>query len=387
MIKSLAILGSTGSIGCSLLDLIRKDKKNFNIKLLTANRNYKKLINQAQEFKVKNIIVTNKSAYQKLILKKNKNLNIYNNFTCLKKIFKNNKLDITMSSISGIAGLDPSLKIIPMTKRILIANKESIICGWNLIKKLLKKNNTHFIPIDSEHFSIWSLLDQNRQANIEKVFITASGGPFLNLPLNKFSKIKPNIALKHPRWKMGKKISIDSATLMNKVFEVIEAKNIFEIPYKKIKIFIHQESYLHAFIKFNNGLTKLLVHDTDMKIPIFNALYHKTQKKLISKKLDIYKINNFKLLNVDKIKFPSINLLNLMPNKPSLFETIVLTANDELVKLFLEKKISFSDITRILFKIIKMSEFRHYKTIEPKNLKQILELSNKVCLKTRSMCI
>ena len=142
-----------------------------------------------------------------------------------------------MSSITGLSGLEPTLKSIRFTKKILIANKEAIICGWNLINKELKKYNTKFIPVDSEHFSIWSLLQNNKTQNIDKIYITASGGPFLKLALNKFSKISIKKALKHPNWKMGKKISIDSATMMNKLFEIIEAKNIFNLEYKKIFAF------------------------------------------------------------------------------------------------------------------------------------------------------
>ena len=177
-----------------------------------------------------------------------------------------------MSAISGLSGLEPTLISIKHTKNMLIANKESIICGWNLIEKELKKNKTNFIPIDSEHFSIFSLLENNRTDSIDKVYITASGGPFIDFPKKKFKKISPKEALKHPSWQMGKKISIDSATLMNKVFEVIEAKKIFNLDYKNISILTHPNSYVHSIIKFNNGLTKVLIHDPDMTIPIFNSI-------------------------------------------------------------------------------------------------------------------
>ena len=178
-----------------------------------------------------------------------------------------------MSSITGLNGLLPTLKSIKHTKKILIANKESIICGWNLINKELKKYNTNFVPVDSEHFSIWSLLQNYNSNDIDKIFITASGGPFLKLPKKQFSNISVKKALNHPNWSMGKKITIDSATLMNKVFEVIEAKNIFNLSYGKISILTHPKSYLHAITKFKNGLTKLLLHDPDMKIPIYNSIY------------------------------------------------------------------------------------------------------------------
>jgi len=238
----IAILGSTGSIGKTLLDIIRKDPKNFEIILLTANKNYKLLLKQAKEFKVKNLIITNKKKFD--LIKNNSiklNLNIYNNFVNFSKIFTN-KVDYTMSSITGINGLEPTLKIIKYSKRIAIANKESIICGWNLINKELKKNKTDFIPVDSEHFSLWYGIQNLNINKIEKIFLTASGGPFNNLPLNKFKNITIAQALKHPNWKMGKKISIDSATMINKIYEVIEAKNIFNTSYKKIEILINPNS-------------------------------------------------------------------------------------------------------------------------------------------------
>ena len=378
----IAILGSTGSIGKTLLDIIRKDPKNFEIILLTANKNYKLLLKQAKEFKVKNLIITNKKRFD--LIKNNSiklNLNIYNNFLNFSKIFTN-KVDYTMSSITGINGLEPTLKIIKYSKRIAIANKESIICGWNLINKELKKNNTDFIPVDSEHFSLWYGI-QNLDINkIEKIFLTASGGPFKNLPLNKFKNITIAQALKHPNWKMGKKISIDSATMINKIYEVIEAKNIFNCSYKKIEILIHPHSYVHAILKFDTGLTKIIIHDTTMRVPIFNTLYSDDNKKLKSKKLNIDKLNNLDLQKINIKRYPMIRLLNLLPSKHSLFETVIVSANDTLVQLFLENKIKFTDIQKKLFNIINKRQFINYKNKSPKTIRDIIELNNYVRLKT-----
>ena len=234
MKKKIAILGSTGSIGENTLEIIKRDKKNFDVNLLTTNKNVKKIYKQAKEFKVKNIIISDLNAYKKAKIQfKKSKINFYNNYDNLNKILKT-KNDLIMSSITGLNGLYPTLNSIKFTKKILIANKESIICGWSLINKELKKNKTNFIPVDSEHFSIWSLLKSYNSINVEKIYITASGGPFLKLPKKKFSNISIKKALSHPNWKMGKKITIDSATLMNKVFEVIEAKNIFDLDYDKI---------------------------------------------------------------------------------------------------------------------------------------------------------
>ena len=386
MKKKIVILGSTGSIGKTLINILKKDKKNIHIELLSINKNIKELSKQLKIFKVKNIIITDnlKFTEAKKIFK-NRKINIYNNYECLNKIFRNKKVDYIMNAISGLAGLNPTLKIIKYSKKIAIANKESIICGWSLIEKELKKNKTEFIPVDSEHFSIWSLIDKSNNNKIDRIFITASGGPFNNYPLNKFKLITPKLALKHPNWNMGKKISVDSATMMNKVFEIIEAQKLFNIEYKKLSILVHPNSYVHAIIKFNNGLTKILIHDTNMTIPIFNSIYHNSEKKLKTKKLNFSIINDLNFKIVDKNKFPVVNIINSIPEKDSLFETIVVSANDKLVNMFLEGKIHFTDISKILLKVIKYKKFQKYKRISPKNIDEIINLSDYVSLKINSL--
>ncbi|MDA7831772.1 1-deoxy-D-xylulose-5-phosphate reductoisomerase [Candidatus Pelagibacter sp.] len=387
--KRIAIFGSTGSIGSSLLKIIKDDKKIFKVELLTANKNYKKLIKQAKFFNVKNIVLTDYNSFliaTKLL--KNTKIKVFKNFDLLNKIFDmNKKIDYSMCAISGFQGLKPTIDIIKFTKTIAIANKESIICGWNLIKKDLKKYKTYFIPVDSEHFSIWSLLDNNNKNNFEKIYITASGGPFRKLSLKKFKNISVKDALKHPNWSMGKKITIDSATMMNKVFEIIEAKKIFDLNYKQLEILTHPKSYLHAIVKFNNGLSKLLVHDTNMTIPIFNSIYFKTDKKLKSKNIDIKTLNNLNLKKIDNVRFPVINILNNLSNEDSLFETIIVSANDKLVKLFLLNKIKFTDISNILLKICRITEFKKFSSIKPKNVEEINNLNDYVSLKIDTMSV
>ena len=387
MKKKIVILGSTSSIGKSLLNIIKNDKKNFKIELLTANTNYKDLIIQAKKFNVKNIIITDPNSFKKTkIICKNKKMNIFQNFTGLKKILPK-KVDYVMSAISGINGLLPTYKIISRTKLIAIANKEAIVCGWPIIKKELKKKKTKFIPVDSEHFSIFSLLDRKNVNNIEKIYITASGGPFINLPKNKFKKIKLSDALKHPNWRMGKKITIDSATLMNKVFEVIEAKNIFNIDYKKILILTHPKSYVHAIIKFKNGISKFLIHDPDMKIPIYNSIFNQEGKNFKSKPLDFKTLNNLNLKKVDEKKFPLVRLLNELPQNSSLFETVIITVNDYLVYKFLNKKINFQKLNKLIYKISNLRDFQKFKKIKPKSVGQIYKLRNYVHLKIKSLGI
>ena len=385
MKKKIAILGSTGSIGKSLLSLIQKDKK-IEIILLSANKKSNYLIQQAKKFKVKNLVITNKKSYLKLISNKSikSRFNIFNNFDCFKKIFKR-KIDYTMSAITGIDGLSPTLDIIKHTKNIAIANKESIICGWDLLKKELKKYNTNFIPVDSEHFSIWfELLSNNKNSNIKKIYITASGGPFRNRKINSFRNISIKDAINHPNWKMGKKISIDSATMVNKIFELIEARNIFDISYDQLSIIIHPESYIHAIIEYDNGLSKIILHETDMKIPIFKSLYFPKIKKYRSKDIDFKKINNLELSSADTKRYPSLKILNYLPKKSSLFETILVSTNDELVDLFLNKKINFNDISKNLLKIVKHSKYLKYKLLKAKKIGDIISLNSYVRSKIKN---
>ena len=387
MKKEIAILGSTGSIGKNLISIINQYPNQYEIKLLTANKDYKTLLKQAKKFKVKNLIITNLNSYEK-IKKQSKKLNIkiFKDFNNLNKIFKK-KINYTLSAITGIEGLVPTLNLIKYSEIISIANKESIICAWNLINKEIVKNKTEFIPLDSEHFSLWFSIQGQKIQNVKEFFLTASGGPFYNFTLNKLRKAKISDAINHPNWKMGKKISIDSATMINKVYEVIEAKNIFNISHKKIKILVHPKSYIHAIVKFNNGLIKLIAHDTTMKIPIFNSINTNNNLTFKTKDVNIDILNNLEFSSVNLKKYPMVKILKLLPDKPSLYETVIVSANDTLVSLFLDKKITFLDIHKNLLKIIKLNEFLKYKKISPKNVKDIIKLNQYVRLKCIRMSI
>jgi len=393
MKKKIAILGSTGSIGKILLNIVKKNKKIFDIILLTANKDHKTLFNQAKKCGVKNLIITNQVSY-KILKKKCKKtkINVYDNYNSFNKIFKK-KADYTMNSIVGFAGLKPTLEIIKFTKQIAIANKESIICGWNLIKKESIYYKTKIIPIDSEHFSIWSSLNElnindgiNLNKSIKNLFITASGGPFINTSHKNFKNIKINQAIKHPTWKMGKKISIDSATLVNKLFEVIEAQRLFNIDINKISIKIHPKSYIHSIIKFRNGLIKICAHEPNMIIPIANSL----DKNLYYKSKNIVNfniLNNLKFTDVDIKKFPVIKILKKYPNYCTLFDTALVSINDELVNLFLNKKISFNDIFKNLNIILNLKIIKQLKNKIPKTYKEISEINDFVRLKTLKLSV
>jgi len=374
MKKKIAVIGSTGSIGKSLLRLI--DKKNIEIVLLVANKNYTSLINQATFFNVKNIIITDYNSY-KLAIKFNKNnkIKIHNNFDNIKSII-NKKIDYVMSSVSGISGLLPTFIMIKFTKKIAIANKESLICAWPLIKKELVKHKTIFIPVDSEHFSVWTEIENVNPNNINKIYLTASGGPLLNRKIKTLKNVNYKDILKHPTWNMGKKISVDSATMMNKFFEVMEAKNIFNLDYDKINILIHPDSYVHAIIEYKNGISKIILHDTTMAIPIFNTIYSNNEVYPDHKRIDINKLNSLNFQKVSIKKYPVISFLKNLPKKHSLFETVIVAINDVLVGEYLNKKIRFEDISKLFLKNVNLKCYKKYKKLRANKIDDIIILNN-----------
>jgi len=375
MKQSISILGSTGSVGMSALNIIDKKKKNFTLKLLSTNKNYSLISKQLIKYKPKIVIIIDQNTFRKIKQKfKYKNIKILNNFNSIN--FKK-KSDITISAISGIAGLLPTIKMIKLSKKILIANKESIICGWGLLKNHALKNNTKIVPIDSEHFSILKLLENHKINEIKKIYITASGGPFLNYKIHQFKKIKPKDALKHPKWKMGKKITIDSSTLMNKILELIEAQKLFNIPNSKLDILIHPNSLVHAIVELKNGLIKFIYHETSMIIPLANAIFDGNlniedfYKTKIKNKKKI--IENLTFQKVNQKLFPIIKLKDRINEHPST-SIIINAVNEVLVDQFLQKKLPFLSISKMIMTIMNDRNYTKYAIRRPKNIKQINEI-------------
>jgi 1-deoxy-D-xylulose-5-phosphate reductoisomerase len=353
--KKICILGSTGSIGRTTLEIILKNKKDFDVVLLSGNNNVKLLISQAKKFKPKYVYSNNNFFKEKVkTFCKNNNISFIDDLNSLKKI----KFDVTIAAISGMAGLLPTINIIKYSKKILIANKESIICGWKFILKELKKHHCNFTPIDSEHFSILNLIENKNLNSVKYIYLTASGGPFFKKKIN-LNKVTPTQAAKHPNWKMGKKISIDSANLMNKVLEVIEASLIFNLPINKFKVIIHPQSLIHAIIEFKNGLSSMLYHYNDMKIPITNSLYNNFYN---------YKNNDHKFLSQNKLTFieanskknPSLKILNLNNVLTENGFILINALNEILVQKFLINKITFPDITNKLIGILNTNIVKNY---------------------------
>ena len=379
--KTFAILGSTGSIGKSSLSVI-DNLKNSKVELIFADKNFRKILNQIKIYKPKVVVVNSLKTFIKIkkIFKK-KRIIILNDYKDSKKYLK--KIDITISAIPGINGLEPTIFFTEFSKKVLIANKESVICGWNLILKKAKKFNTRLIPIDSEHFSIDFLLRNYSLDQINKIYITASGGPFLNLDKNSLKNIQPHQAIKHPKWKMGKKISIDSATLMNKVLEIIEAVKLFSINLKKFEIIVHPQSLVHSIIELKNGLRVFLYHEPDMRIPIANAI---NQSNIYSKVFDTdYKklSNVLTFFPVNKKKFPIekvINKININNSSPILINA----ANEIFVDQFLKKKIKFLDIFKFLDNFLNSIDYIKTSKIKSNSIEEIRKIDligRKIALK------
>ena len=377
MKKKLSIFGCTGSIGDSTFKLFKKKNKEYKFYILTGFKNYNKIKILIKKYKPSFFVIFDYDTYKKIKKNyKNRNIKILNSKDFLTYKFK--KSDISILAIPGIAGLNPTLKAIQFSKKVLVANKESIICGWELINKFLKKYKVEILPVDSEHFSIMKLIKGIDKKYIEKIYLTASGGPFLNHPLKSMKKILPSEAINHPKWKMGKKISVDSATLMNKIFEVIEANKLFSIDLRRIEILIHPQSLVHAIIKFKNGLYKFLYFETDMAIPIGNALYEdKFQIKNLQKVTQKIKknsiANNLNFYKVDPKKFPAIKLKPILDKYKSL-PIILNAANEIFVDQFLKKNMSFSSIINYMFYLLKDPKMRKYAIKKPSNLKTILSI-------------
>ena len=350
----IAILGSTGSIGKVSLNVISKYKYLFDIQLLVCNTNYETILVQISKFFPRYVYVENDRVRERLkAIKFKKTIIIDNMKIFFNKYNKNSKLDKTILGISSFDGLSYAFNFLKYTKELLIANKESIICGGNLLLKKASQNNCKILSIDSEHYCISQTISNDDKSNIDSIYLTASGGPFLNKPKSFYMKSSIKNVIKHPRWSMGKKISVDSATLVNKIFEMIEAHILFKIPISKIKIKIHPESLVHSSVVYKNGLVKMIMHNTSMTIPIRNVLLN---NKSLDQTRNFFKIEknftlNFNETNLKQFKIleTGLNVINLGHTSWIMFNVI----NDLLVQKFLDNKIFFHEIVDNLIKFFK----------------------------------
>ena len=321
-----------------------KKKNSFKINYLSADKNYKLICKQILKYKPRVFFVKNREVYQKIKKKfKNTKIKVFNNFE-LKNFYKT---DITISAIPGIEGLRPTLLAVKSCKKILIANKESVICGWHLLKSNSLKYNTDIVPVDSEHYSIFKLLNNEDQNLIKKIYITASGGPFLKFKKKEFKKIKPKDALKHPKWKMGKKISIDSATMVNKALEIIEAKYLFNLEDSQIDAIIHPQAVVHAMVNYKNGITTALLNKPDMRIPISTLFFKFNDYTNKTTELNLLEYSKLEFYAINTERYPAIKLGKEVMKIGGLAPNAFNYLNEILVSYFLKNVIKFADITAL----------------------------------------
>ncbi len=381
--KKISILGATGSVGINTLKIIAWNKSKYNVIALTSNKNYKKLARLALMFNCKYAVIGEKKYFSNL-----KEELFGSNIKCLagyKSICEVSSLnvDILISAIIGIAGLKPTFAGIGNAKILAIANKESVISAGNLLFKKARLKKTKIIPLDSEHNAIYQILQNENKKSIKNIILTASGGPFLRMNKKNFKNITVADALKHPNWKMGKKITIDSATLVNKVIEVIEASILFNLSLKQIEIFIHPASLIHGIVNFIDGSSHLVASSPDMKVPISFALSWPDRSIINQVKfINFIKNNDFNFIRPDYEKFPALSLKKIVSNSTFTKSTIIVlnAANEIAVDNFLKKNIKFNDIVKTIKKTI--YKFKHN---EVKTLKDILSVDFEARLLTNKI--
>lgn len=366
--KKIIILGSTGSIGKQALAIAREKKESYQIVALTCRKSINDLRNQIREFNPKAVCVFFEE--DAIELKKEfKKLDVFFGEDGLKEIVKI-EADIVLSALIGISGLAPTYSAIANGKDIALANKETLVAGGNLVMAEAKKSQIKLLPVDSEHSAIFQCLEANIGSKTKNIYLTASGGPFKDLTIDEMKTVNIKDALNHPNWNMGKKITIDSATMMNKGFEVIEASHLFNISGEQIKILIHKESIVHSAVEFCDNSIIAQMGVPDMKIPIGLAFSYPKREELNVERLDFFKEG--RNLHFEKPRpdiFTNIELAyNSLKEKGSM-GAFLNGANEKLVELFLDGKIAFLDIQETLYKLCE-----RYKSFEPHSIEEILEV-------------
>lgn len=365
MKKRVAILGSTGSIGEQALEVIDKHTDKFELVAISAGSNFEKLINQAKKFKPKYVGIQEEKYKEDVIsCLKNLNIKVIAGDDASRNIVSECDADIILISIVGFAGIYPTIEAIKQGKDIALANKETIVVAGEYISKLIKENNVKIIPVDSEHSAIFQCLQGESAEDIEKIYLTASGGPFRGKKKEDLINIVKEDALKHPNWCMGNKITIDSATLMNKGLEAIEAKWLFNLSPEQIEVIIHPQSIIHSIVQFKDGSMKAQMSLPDMRLPILYSLSYPERIKSELPRLDLHVYQQLTFEKPDMTTFPCLELALYALNKGGNIPCILNAANEEAVKAFLYDKIKFYDIPKIVERMIFTATYIKSPTIE-----------------------
>ncbi len=349
--KEIAVLGSTGSIGTQTLDIVRKHSDKVKVKALASSKFSQKLKQQIEEFRPKYVYVHHYETIPKDLIKKYDLIFLTGEEGLLHitDLF----VDLYIIGISGVAGILPTYYVLEHRKNLATANKEAIICLGEIQKKQYKR----IIPVDSEHSAIFQSIKGENIQNIKKIILTASGGPFLNLPVEEFKNVSVEQALQHPKWKMGEKITIDSATLMNKGLEIIEAHYLFNIPYSKIDVLIHPQSLVHGMVEFTDGTIISNISVPDMRIPITYAISYPDRWETGVPSVDFSSINSIEFFEPDYEKFPLLKLAKEVGEKGGAYPTVLTVADELAVNRFLTGKITFDKIPVLIQKVVEKSNF------------------------------
>ena len=374
--KKVTILGVTGSIGTQTLDVIRNDINNFDIVGISANTNFQKIIPIIEEFKPKYVAMMDEEASLKLenfCSDKNYTTVILKGIEGLNYISTLPEVDIVVTSVVGMIGLIPTIKAINAGKDIALANKETLVAAGKLVMEAAKNNHVNILPVDSEHGAIFQCLQGNKLKDVNKIILTASGGPFRGKNKQQLMEINPEEALKHPKWNMGRKISIDSSTLMNKGLEVIEAHWLFGVDYKNIQVVVHPQSIIHSMVEYIDGSVIAQLSSADMRLPIQYAINYPERNDAVIDKLDFYNMGNLTFERPDMDTFKCLELAYRAGEMGGNMPAIMNAANEVAVDLFLNNKIKYLEIEYIIEKC--MNKFDHHNN---PNLEEILEIDLKV---------
>ncbi len=350
--KKIAILGSTGSIGRNAIEVILNFPDKFKVTYLAVNKNIDLLFEQVKILKPRGVAIFDRKKAEEFAKLVNGTIEVLAGEEGLIEIVSRDDVDIVLNSLVGFSGLKPTVKAIESKKRIALANKETLVVAGEIITKLLSENNVELIPVDSEHNAIFQCLVGENVSSINKIILTASGGPFLNKDKSELENVTIEEALKHPNWKMGKKITIDSATLMNKGLEVIEAHWLFDLPVEKIKVVIHPQSIIHSMVEFVDGSIKAQLGVPDMKIPIQYALTYPDRTPANYGQVDFVKLGKITFLEPDFEKFECLKIAYEVAKLGGTYPTVLNAANEIAVELFLNRKIKFTQIPEIIKRAI-----------------------------------
>ncbi|MBZ4663515.1 MAG: 1-deoxy-D-xylulose-5-phosphate reductoisomerase [Caloramator sp.] len=347
--KQLVILGSTGSIGTQALEVVRHKRDEFNVVALSAHSNINKLVEQVKEFSPEYVVIMNENLVSELKDRvSNIGTKVLSGVEGLEFISTLHNVDIVLTSVVGMIGLRPTIAAIREGKDIALANKETLVVGGSIIKDELSKSKSRIIPVDSEHSALFQCLNGESRSAVNNLILTASGGPFRGKKKEDLTEVTPEMALKHPRWNMGKKISIDSATLMNKGLEVIEAHYLFDVDYNNIKVVIHPQSIIHSMVEYKDGSIIAQLSNTDMRHPIQYALEYPNRTESLIGYLDLIKYNTLTFEEPDVETFECLKLAYEAGKIGGTMPAVCNIANEEAVDLFLNNKIKFLDIPIII---------------------------------------